>query len=122
MKLTTWIEKNGGNGPTGALLGIARNNVYAWGAGVALPRPAMMKRIVELTRGKVSYAEMVEEFVHRKLIKKLVVGKKKAPKKPAKKKGVGRGNNSPPAVMKRVIAHHAKMRKKKMASKDNLGF
>lgn len=77
MYLTTWIDKTGGTLQTAKFLGIKRNAVYAWRHGVAFPRPATMKLIVDRTRGRVSYKEMIEEYVARK--------KKAAPKAKATK-------------------------------------
>lgn len=59
MLLSAWIEKNGGTLKTGNLLGVQRNVVYAWRRG-GLPRAALMKTIVTKTKGRVSYADMIE--------------------------------------------------------------
>jgi DNA-binding transcriptional regulator YdaS (Cro superfamily) len=82
MKLSTWIDKNGGTGKTGVLLGVKSNNVHAWLKGRALPRPENMKAIVSKSRGKVSLTEMVDEY----LVKKAASKKKSPVKKPKAKK------------------------------------
>jgi predicted CopG family antitoxin len=76
MLLSTWIDKNGGTLKTGKILGIKRNAVYAWRKGLALPRPAAMKAIVKVTHGKVSYTDMIEEYLEKKTKK---TGTKKTP-------------------------------------------
>jgi hypothetical protein len=65
MLLSTWIDKNGGTLKTGSLLGMKRNCVYAWRHGVALPRPMVMKTIVQKSGGKVTYGEMIDEYLTR---------------------------------------------------------
>lgn len=91
MNLSSWIEKNGGTGPTAKLLGVKHNNVFAWKAGTCIPRPGMMKAIVTKSRGKVGYAEIVEGYLDSKAktAKPVTKGKtaKPAKKAPAKLKG-----------------------------------
>jgi hypothetical protein len=76
MLLSTWIDKNGGTLKTGSLLGMKRNCVYAWRHGVALPRPMVMKTIVQKSGGKVTYGEMIDEYLTRRK-KFSTAGKKK---------------------------------------------
>ncbi len=89
MLLSAWIEKNGGTGKTGNLLGFKRNCVYAWLHGIALPRPAVMKDIVKKSAGAVTYAEMIDEHLAckkaRALRPKAVARKKKSSAKTKKK-------------------------------------
>lgn len=81
MKLSTWIDKNGGNAATGKILNVGRNRVYSWRAGVALPNPQMMYRIVKTTRGRVSYAEIIGEWVKPRPAKKRPTKRKVARRK-----------------------------------------
>ncbi len=87
MLLSTWIDKNGGTGKTGLLLGLRRNCVYAWRHGRALPRAAVMKAIVKKSGGRVSYSDMVDEYLEKRTrsTKVTTARKKKASKKAAKK-------------------------------------
>jgi DNA-binding transcriptional regulator YdaS (Cro superfamily) len=88
MKLSAWVREIGGNKEAGRFLGVERNCAYAWVKGTALPRAHVMKAIVQKTRGKVTYKDMVDEYLEKRASgKKKTVKKKKAKsKKPAKKK------------------------------------
>lgn len=80
MKLSTWIEKTGGYSKAAQKLEILRPRVYAWRNGANLPRPDVMKKIVKITNGKVSYKEMIDEHLE------FAAAKKTASKKTKKKK------------------------------------
>lgn len=111
MKLSTWIDSNGGNAATGKILGIQRNVSYAWRNGVALPRPEMMRAIVKKTRGRVSYGEMVEEFLEKRAKPTRQPRKGKTNAK-TNKKGTKSGMNSGPSLAKRLIEMDVKRRKR----------
>ncbi len=66
MLFSTWIDRNGGTLKTGKILGLKRNVVYAWRHQIALPRPALMKAIVKKSGGKVSYADIIEEYLDKR--------------------------------------------------------
>lgn len=42
--------------------GVTESTVNHWARGACLPRPHQMEKIVKLSRGRVSYAEMIETF------------------------------------------------------------
>lgn len=54
-----WLRRTGGL-EVGRLLDINPSNVSHWLAGKALPHAKLMKRIKELTNGKIGYAEIIE--------------------------------------------------------------
>lgn len=113
MKLSTWIEKNGGTGKTGVLLGVKSNNVYAWQQGNALPRPRLLKLINQKSRGRVAIAEIVDEYLAKLDARK----RSEASKKGAKKKKT--------AASKRVAISVRAIKKivsKKKSTKKPLGF
>lgn len=149
MKLSTWIDNKGGTAATGTLLGVARNCVYAWREGVALPRPPMMMKIVKVTHGQVSFKEMIEEHVELKAARSKKATKKKSTKtkvdrtatfgrllgvKPAKKKKMShkaagkKGGQAlaklkkTPGQMTKKLITVAKKAAKKQPAKDQLGF
>ncbi len=62
MNLTQWIEKNGVTGIANYLK-INRSVVGHWKGGKVLPRPEMMQVIVKRTKGQITYAEMIEEYL-----------------------------------------------------------
>ena len=74
MKLTELIDELG---PTklGKLLKCSPARVTNWKLGTAGPSPKIMVEIVKVTKGKVSYKDIMEEFYGKNSIKKL-------PKKP----------------------------------------
>lgn len=93
MKLATWIDKNGGTGKTAKILGVKRNNVYAWHRGLALPRPRLLKLITVKSNGRVGMVEMINDHLVRldrkktktvKATKGKTLGKKKRVFKKAK--------------------------------------
>ena len=61
MTLTNWII-NTGPKKVAKLLNVDPSTVSIWRSRGALPRPAQMVRIYKLTKGRVSYQEMVEGF------------------------------------------------------------
>lgn len=99
MLLSTWIDKNGGTMKTGNLLGLKRNVVYAWRKGVALPRPAAMKAIVTKSGGRVSYGEMIDEYLAKKKNGKAT---KKVIKTASKKKSTGKTTKPSKATPKKA--------------------
>jgi hypothetical protein len=110
MKLSTWIDKNGGTTRTGEILGVQRNCVYAWRKGVALPRAIVMKKIKDRTRGAVSYDEMIEEFLAKKGLR--------AKSKPKAKTGKKRKLNA----RQKAVSILSGKRPMKGAAKKALGF
>lgn len=62
MTLQAWIEKTGPK-KVAAMMGVDNSTVYTWGAGQSLPRAHHLKKIVKVTRGRVSYKQMVEHVV-----------------------------------------------------------
>lgn len=119
MLLTQWIDKNGGAGPTSALLGLKRNAIYAWRIGRALPRPEAMAKIYTRTKGRVSYKEMVEEHLDRKA--KLAT-KKKKPGKIIKSPKLSALKKKQHKVLKQAIRKEAAKAKKKRTAKIDPGF
>lgn len=92
MLLSTWIDRNGGSGKTGKILGVDRTLVYSWKKGICMPRPAAMKTIVKVSRGKVSYAEIIDEGLAKTAKPKTITkAKGKLKKKPLKKKAAKAG-------------------------------
>lgn len=61
MKLKTWVARQGGPIAAGRLLGVHPTTVRAWLKGRASPRPLVMRQIVRLSKGLVTYAEIVAE-------------------------------------------------------------
>jgi hypothetical protein len=115
MKLSTWIESKGGNVKAAALLGVNRNCAYAWRRGVALPRAHIMKLIVAKTSGKVSYAEMVDEYLDLRAKKKtLVTTTKKKPMSTFEKarKKVDKAFTPKPGKKKKTVVDMRKGKKK----------
>lgn len=107
MKLSTWINNNGGTGKTALLLGVKSNNVYAWHKGNALPRPRLLKLIQLKSRGKVGITEMVDEYLAKlDTRKRSLASKKGAAKKKKRTKKISR---------KKLVA-------KKKSTKKPLGF
>ena len=47
---------------TADLFGVTEASVYHWYRGANLPRPAQMQQVVEMSKGKVSYALIIETF------------------------------------------------------------
>ncbi len=96
MNFRKWIELKGGNVAVGKFVGASRVLVFHWANGKSMPRPAMMRKIVGLTRGKMSYGDMVEFYLDNHKAKKVVVKKPtkavkaKAVKKPTTKKVVAK--------------------------------
>lgn len=66
MKLSVWIKEKGGNTMAARFLGVERNCAYAWVEGISLPRAHVMKLIVQKSKGKVTYKEMVDEYLEKK--------------------------------------------------------
>jgi len=64
MTLQAWIKETGPKN-VAHLLKVDSSTVHFWKAGKTLPRPAIMVRIHQLSRGKVSYEQMVETVARR---------------------------------------------------------
>lgn len=58
-KLDTWINLNGGVGKTATKLGVTRRAVYNWKSRVTIPRIGHMDKIVKLSRGLLSHADLL---------------------------------------------------------------
>jgi DNA-binding transcriptional regulator YdaS (Cro superfamily) len=84
MKLSAWVKEIGGNKAAGEFLGVERNCAYSWVKGTALPRAHVMKAIVQKTRGKVTYKDMVDEYLEKRASGKKKKAKSKKPKKKVK--------------------------------------
>ncbi len=70
MKLVEWIEKTG-SANIAKQLGCSQARVINWRLKIAAPSCKMMIEIVKLTKGKVSYKEIVEGFYGQDSNKKL---------------------------------------------------
>ncbi len=88
MTLTDWVKLQGGYRKTGKLMGVAESCVNAWLRGRSLPRPDLMQRIVKLSKGKVTYDEMINATRGKRMRfyalarkKKMAAKKKKTAKK-----------------------------------------
>lgn len=58
-KFMRWVETNGGRAATARKLGIAPMRVQHWVAGENGPQALLMQRIVKMTRGRVSYDDII---------------------------------------------------------------
>lgn len=67
--LRTWLEETGMD--EGArLFKVDISTVRNWRAGRAVPRPPELAKIVKLSRGAVSYEEVIETFLRTQKLKK----------------------------------------------------
>jgi len=64
MTLQAWIKETGPKN-VAHLLKVDSSTVHFWKAGKTLPRPAIMVRIHQLTKGKVSYQTMIESMARK---------------------------------------------------------
>jgi transcriptional regulator with XRE-family HTH domain len=64
MKLSTWIQDTGPK-EIAKKIGVDPSTVSNWRQGKAFPRPRRLMQIFALSKGKVTYAEMVHHFVGR---------------------------------------------------------
>lgn len=62
MKLETWISKNGGAKKVAKMLGVNPMTVYTWVYRQSAPKDKIKIQINRLSRGAVSYKEMIEPF------------------------------------------------------------
>lgn len=65
MTLQAWIDKEGPKNIAN-LLKVDSSTVQTWKAGSSLPRPKLMMKIHQLSRGKVSYKSMIETVAKNK--------------------------------------------------------
>ncbi len=63
MTLREWIDGLG-QVEVAKKLKVKRQHVHNWRRRSNLPRPATMVKIVKLTKGKVTYREMLEDYVN----------------------------------------------------------
>ncbi len=61
MQLKDWIIETGPK-KAARLLGVEPQTVSQWRVGKALPRPENLVAIFKLSKGKVTYKEMIERF------------------------------------------------------------
>lgn len=63
MTLREWVDANASRGRTIGMiageLGCSRSTLYDWMSGRQMPRPAKIRRIVSVTRGAVTAAEIL---------------------------------------------------------------
>lgn len=60
LKFTTWMAEKGGPTEVAKLLGVPRETVYAWQQKRSTPRVTTMIKIVRLTQGEISFADIIE--------------------------------------------------------------
>lgn len=60
-KFRDWITSQGGVVAVAHSLKIGRHTVYAWLDGRASPKALMMQKIVRLSKGAVSYDDIINE-------------------------------------------------------------
>lgn len=61
VKLSEWISANGGRDAVARQLGVTEEAIHYWLRKRITPRVETMQRIVELSKGKVSFEEIIEE-------------------------------------------------------------
>lgn len=61
MKLSEWISANGGRGAVARLLNVTPVAVHHWLRRQITPKITTMRKIVELSEGRVSFADIIEE-------------------------------------------------------------
>lgn len=61
MTLKEWVADRGGPVVVASKLGVTRQAVLYWLAGKATPRPPMIFKIVQLSGGKLTYRQILEE-------------------------------------------------------------
>lgn len=66
MSLRKWIAAVGGVSAVSRLLGIGRSSIYDWLNGAAQPRAQTIQRIVELSKGVVTHADVIAETMPRR--------------------------------------------------------
>lgn len=59
-RFDAWIENSGGQTAVAKLLGLTLSAVNRWVMRNRVPSPKVAARIVELSKGKVSYADIFE--------------------------------------------------------------
>lgn len=57
-KLVEWIRSNGGGTKTAELLGVSIAAVSRWKQGNRFPEPKTVRKIIKLSDGAVSYADL----------------------------------------------------------------
>lgn len=62
MQLSTWIEKEGPK-KVAKDFGVDPSTVSFWRKGKSLPRPHHMAQIVKRSKGKVTFANIIEHFL-----------------------------------------------------------
>lgn len=62
MTLQKWIQSKGGYKKVAKLLGVSPMATYWWLNGTGLPKAQHMRKIVKISKGKVSYKEMIEPY------------------------------------------------------------
>jgi hypothetical protein len=61
LTLAEWIDREGASAVAWEL-SVTYHCVRLWRVGEVLPRTDLMKRIVKMSKGSVSYSEMIEHF------------------------------------------------------------
>lgn len=60
MKFQTWVKEQGGPNELAVKLGTSPQRVTHWLNRVATPRPPMLVRLVVMSRGKLTYSEIIK--------------------------------------------------------------
>ena len=61
VKFRTWIGDFGGPVKLAKALGLTRQAVYYWLSGKQSPRKTHMKQIIELSKNKLTYSDLMGE-------------------------------------------------------------
>lgn len=69
MKFSKWVETKGGAEGLATLLGIKAPRIRAWLRGQTTPQALLLQRIVKLSRGALTYDDVINE-TKKKRVKK----------------------------------------------------
>lgn len=62
MNFSKWIEKMGGATRLAGKLGVSKAAVSQWDHGIALPNDERKQAIIKLSRGAISYMDIVRHY------------------------------------------------------------
>jgi hypothetical protein len=120
FKFHAWLLK-AGVAKTAKNLGVTRSAVYAWLSGSSAPRSLLAPRIVKLSRGALTMADVFEPYLKTARAKPAVKAAATAKKKPAATvKASAKPTKKKPAA-KPAAAAGARAKPKKKATKKRVG-
>lgn len=61
-KFSAWINTKG-DSYLADILNVTEGSAGHWRRGHCIPRPAHMKKIVEMSRGRISYEDIIENYL-----------------------------------------------------------